>query len=162
METEGTLSPESAAAATEAFEAAGPTAQQVVREAAKAMEFDREEYGEPPVSQLVNTTYSAAEMFAEAAANTDSFDVDAFEQAVLGLDMEFGSLANGYGAKFDADLHRNQRVRVGGYQWQPDEYTDDVFHPEQNDGTLDVYGVHPEEAKFDFISIEDIPRPDYT
>ena len=44
MDTEGSLSPESADDARAAFDAVGPTAKQVVREAAKAMEFDREEY----------------------------------------------------------------------------------------------------------------------
>ncbi|MGQ4556764.1 DUF5809 family protein [Halobellus sp. GM3] len=53
METEGTLSPESLAEAREAFSAAGPTAKQVVREAAKAMEFDREEYTERVTGEVV-------------------------------------------------------------------------------------------------------------
>jgi branched-chain amino acid transport system substrate-binding protein len=119
-------------------------------------------YDELPVSQLVNTTYSSMEIFREAASSAASLNVDDFEEAVLGLDMPFGSLANGYGAKFDSDKHRNERVRVGGFQWQPDEYTDDIFHPDQNDGTLDVYAVYPDEARFDFISTADIPRPDYT
>ncbi|WP_049985130.1 DUF5809 family protein [Halobellus rufus] len=53
METEGTLSPETFAAAKAAFDAAGPTAQEVVRETAKAMEFDREEYRERVTGEVV-------------------------------------------------------------------------------------------------------------
>ena len=53
MDTEGDLSPESLADARAAFEAAGPTAKQVVREAAKAMEFDREEYRERVTGEVV-------------------------------------------------------------------------------------------------------------
>ncbi|MFB6091588.1 MAG: DUF5809 family protein [Haloquadratum sp.] len=53
MESEGTLSPSSLDEARAAFEAAGPTAQQVVREVAKAMGFDREEYTERVTSEVV-------------------------------------------------------------------------------------------------------------
>lgn len=53
MDTEGDLSPESLADARAAFEAAGPTAKQVVRETAKAMEFDREEYRERVTGEVV-------------------------------------------------------------------------------------------------------------
>ena len=53
METEGTLSPETFEEAREVFEAVGPTAQQVVREAAKGMAFDREEYRERVTSDVI-------------------------------------------------------------------------------------------------------------
>ncbi|MDS0299881.1 DUF5809 family protein [Halogeometricum sp. S1BR25-6] len=55
METEGSFAPESEEEAREAFESAGPTAQQVVREAAKAMSFDREEYRERVTGDVVET-----------------------------------------------------------------------------------------------------------
>jgi len=53
MESEGNLSPESIDDARAAFDAAGPTATQVVREAAKAMAFDREEYRERVTGEVV-------------------------------------------------------------------------------------------------------------
>jgi hypothetical protein len=55
MESQGTLAPESHEEAREAFEAAGPTAQAVVRETARAMEFGPEEYRERVTSDVVST-----------------------------------------------------------------------------------------------------------
>jgi hypothetical protein len=63
MQTEGTLAPETEADAREAFEAAGPTARQVVREAAKAMSFDREEYRTRVTGEVVETARNV--LFAE-------------------------------------------------------------------------------------------------
>lgn len=55
METEGTLAPETHEAAREAFEACGPVAQRVVRETARAMDFDPEEYRERVTGDVVST-----------------------------------------------------------------------------------------------------------
>jgi hypothetical protein len=76
METEGTLSPESIAEATEAFEDAGPTAQQVVREAAKAMEFDREEYRERVTGEVVERARNVlfADRLAVTVGTREEFD----------------------------------------------------------------------------------------
>ena len=72
----GTLAPETWAAAHERFEALGPTARSVVREVAKAMEFDREEYDDRVTSDVVETARRA--MFAEElAVRVD--DAEAFE-----------------------------------------------------------------------------------
>lgn len=68
METEGTVEPESEADAEAAFESAGPTAQSVVREVAKAMEFDREEYRERVTGDVVETARNV--LFAEQLAVT--------------------------------------------------------------------------------------------
>ena len=71
-----TLAPETWTAARERFEALGPTAQSVVREVAKAMEFDREEYDDRVTSDVVETARQA--MFAEElAVRVD--DAEAFE-----------------------------------------------------------------------------------
>ena len=76
METEGNLSPESADDARAAFDAAGPTAKQVVREAAKAMEFDREEYRErvtgPVVERARNVLF--ADRLAVTVGTREEFD----------------------------------------------------------------------------------------
>jgi len=66
MRREGTLSPDTWAAARERFEAYGLTARTVVREVARAMEFDREEYQERVTGDVVETARRA--MFAEALA----------------------------------------------------------------------------------------------
>ena len=83
METRGRLEFETVEAAREAFEAAGPTAQTVVREAAKAMGFDREEYRERVTPEVVETvrdvlvasrlrvTVGSREAFEEWRAGTD-------------------------------------------------------------------------------------------
>jgi hypothetical protein len=68
METEGSLSPESAADARAAFDAVGPTAKQVVREAAKAMEFDREEYRDRVTPAVVERARNV--LFADRLAVT--------------------------------------------------------------------------------------------
>jgi hypothetical protein len=59
MHTEGFLTPETAAAARERYETAGPAAQTVVREVATAMDFDREEYDERVTSAVVETARDA-------------------------------------------------------------------------------------------------------
>jgi len=59
MDVEGELSPETVEAAREAYEAAGPTAQVVVKEVAKAMAFDREEYRERVTGDVVETARDA-------------------------------------------------------------------------------------------------------
>ncbi|WP_049979476.1 DUF5809 family protein [Halolamina rubra] len=59
MRTEGVFSPETETEAAEAFESVGPAAQTVVRETAKAMAFDREEYDERVTGEVVETARDA-------------------------------------------------------------------------------------------------------
>ena len=59
METHGVLAPESETEARERFDAVGPAAQTVVKETAKAMEFDRDEYGERVTGEVVETARDA-------------------------------------------------------------------------------------------------------
>ncbi|GAB7012258.1 DUF5809 family protein [Halolamina salina] len=59
MRTEGVFSPQTADDAAEAFETVGPAAQTVVRETAKAMEFDREEYDRRVTGEVVETARDA-------------------------------------------------------------------------------------------------------
>jgi len=63
MHTEGTLSPETVAEASDRYEQLGSTAQVVVKAVAKSMEFDREEYGERVTGDVVETAREA--MFGE-------------------------------------------------------------------------------------------------
>lgn len=76
MRTEGSFRPESWDAARKRYESLGSTAQTVVREVAKTMEFDREEYDERVTSEVVETARQA--LFAEElVVHVD--DADAFE-----------------------------------------------------------------------------------
>lgn len=59
MHTEGTFAPETLEAARERYEALGPTAQVVVREVARAMGFDREEYRDRVTEDVVLTARDA-------------------------------------------------------------------------------------------------------
>lgn len=122
----------------------------------------RDRYDDDPVTQLPATTYSCTQMFERVAQDAASFGLDDFEEAALAVDEPIGTMANGWGLNFSEDKHRNQNVTVAGTQWQYDEFTDDLFHPESRPDTLDVYGVYPDSAKVGYTDIKDIPRPDYT
>lgn len=72
----GTFSPDSWADAERRYDDLGSTAQVVVRSVAKAMDFDREEYGRRVNGDVVETARQA--LFAETleirVADTDTFD----------------------------------------------------------------------------------------
>ncbi|MFB6131167.1 MAG: DUF5809 family protein [Salinigranum sp.] len=76
METQGTFSPETAAEAREAYESVGPAAQTVVREVARAMEFDREEYHERVTGEVVETARDAlfASLLTVTVGTREEFD----------------------------------------------------------------------------------------
>jgi len=59
VDVEGPIAPATAAAARERYEALAPAAQTVVREVAKAMSFDREEYAERVTGEVVGTARDA-------------------------------------------------------------------------------------------------------
>ncbi|MFW5903356.1 MAG: DUF5809 family protein [Halolamina sp.] len=59
MRTEGVFAPETEAETFAAFDDVGPAAQTVVREAARAMAFDREEYDERVTGAVVETARDA-------------------------------------------------------------------------------------------------------
>ncbi|QLG61223.1 DUF5809 family protein [Halorarum salinum] len=59
MDTEGSLAPETPAEAREEYGALAPAAKVAVREAARAMEFDREEYAERVTGEVVGTVRDA-------------------------------------------------------------------------------------------------------
>jgi hypothetical protein len=76
MDIEGELSPETVDQARDAHEAAGPTAQVVVKEVAKAMAFDREEYRERVTRDVVETARDAlfASRLAVRVGSREAFD----------------------------------------------------------------------------------------
>jgi hypothetical protein len=59
MDTEGQFAPETEAAARERYDALGSTAQTVVREVARAMAFDSDEYDERVTAEVVETAQEA-------------------------------------------------------------------------------------------------------
>ena len=59
METRGILAPGSERAVRERYEALGPAAQTVVKETARAIGFDREEYGERVTGEVIATARDA-------------------------------------------------------------------------------------------------------
>jgi len=68
MHTRGTVVPETETEARERYERLGPVAQTVVREVAKAMAFDRQEYGERVTAEVVERARNA--MFGSELAVT--------------------------------------------------------------------------------------------
>ena len=83
METRGVFAPTTSAEATDYYEDVGPVAQVVVRETAKAMEFDADEYDERVTPAVVETARDAAfaELLAVHLADRAEFDdwIDASE-----------------------------------------------------------------------------------
>jgi hypothetical protein len=59
MERRGLLAPEDVSAARDAYEVAGAVARTVVREVARSMSFDREEYDERVTGEVVETARDA-------------------------------------------------------------------------------------------------------
>ncbi|WP_137289448.1 DUF5809 family protein [Natronorubrum halophilum] len=76
MHTVGTFAPASAEAVRERYSDVGPAAQTVVRETAKAMEFDREEYGDRVTSEVVETARDAlfASLLEVRVGSREEFD----------------------------------------------------------------------------------------
>jgi len=76
MDTEGTIAPATAAAARERYEALGSTAQVVVKETAKAMEMDAEEYRDRVTSEVVETARDAlfASLLEVRVGSREAFD----------------------------------------------------------------------------------------
>ena len=59
MDEDGVFAPETVEEAREAYESVGPVARTVVRETAKAMDFDRSEYRDRVTSEVVETARDA-------------------------------------------------------------------------------------------------------
>ncbi|QHS16475.1 DUF5809 family protein [Halopenitus persicus] len=76
METRGLIAPETVAEARTRYEEAGPAAQVVVRETAKAMSFDAAEYDERVTGEVVETARDAlfASLLEVHVADRDAFD----------------------------------------------------------------------------------------
>jgi len=76
METAGTFLPETAREARERYERLGPAAQTAVKAAAKAMEFDAEEYDRRVTGEVVETAREAlfASMLAVRVGTREEYE----------------------------------------------------------------------------------------
>ncbi|MFC6939459.1 DUF5809 family protein [Salinirubellus sp. GCM10025818] len=99
MHTEGTFSPETLEAARERYESLGPTAQVVVREVARAMGFDREEYRDRVTEEVVLTARDA--LFAGTLAVS------------VGTREEFEA----WREEYDGEVHVVGNENVGRVAW---------------------------------------------
>ena len=92
MDTEGTFAPTSWPTVRERYEALGPVAQTVVREVAKAMAFDRDEYETRVTSSVVETARQAIfasmlEVHVGTIAEFEAFEADRpYDVRVAGSD----------------------------------------------------------------------------
>ncbi|WP_435196144.1 DUF5809 family protein [Natronomonas sp. EA1] len=78
MHVVGEFTPSSIEEARERYETLGPAAQTVVREVARAMEFDREEYGERVDADVVATARDAlfASLLAVHVGSREEFEAE--------------------------------------------------------------------------------------
>lgn len=92
MRTEGVFAPQSTEEAHEAYETAGPVAQTVVQEVARAMNFDREEYHTRVTSEVVETARDAvfASLLRVHVGDTAEFDAWSAEHSDYDV-VEIGS-----------------------------------------------------------------------
>ena len=76
METEGFFAPETIEEARDIYRGVGPAAQTVVRETARAMSFDREEYRDRVTGDVVETARDAlfASLLVVHVGDRDEFD----------------------------------------------------------------------------------------
>lgn len=109
MHTTGVLSPTTAAEARERFEAVGTTAQTTVREVAKAMDFDREEYDDRVTSEVVETAREA--VFASLLSVT------------VGTDAEFEDWCTDH-PDYDREVIGNENV--DGVVWHAAPFAETV------------------------------------
>lgn len=108
MHTDGWLLPESEDEARERYDAFGSTAQLVVREATKAMGFDRDEYDERVTSDVVETARDV--IFAEQLAVT------------VGTDAEFAEWRESH----DRDVEVIGSANVDRVAWHAPPFADAV------------------------------------
>ncbi|MFC6951849.1 DUF5809 family protein [Halorubellus litoreus] len=122
MDVEGRLSPETESAAREAYESVGPTAQLVVKEVAKAMAFDREEYRERVTGDVVETARDvlfAAELEVrvgsrdEYEAWRDEFDGEVVERGSEHVDSVAWHVAPFAGEAVAATFQKERDAAVG-------------------------------------------------
>lgn len=121
-------------------------------------------YDQPPLSGHSLANYFGTNVLLEVISSMDNpsgFTLEEMKEAALNYETEVGTSATSWGVKFDEDTMQNTRTTVTGHQWQEDVYTDDIWHPDREDGTADLYTLWPDEGRLSFAEIKNIPRPEY-
>lgn len=125
----------------------------------------QEAYGDPPLSGHSLANYFGMNVLMDVLSNLDNpqdFTLSEMKDATFSIQREIGTSATSWGVDFDEDTLQNTATTVTGHQWQEDTYTDDIWHPEREDGTADLYTLYPEEGRLSFAEVRNVPRPDYT
>jgi hypothetical protein len=108
MHTVGELRPETGESAREVYEGVGPTAQLVVKEIAKSMAFDREEYQARVDSDVVETARDvlfAAELAVHVGSRAEYED---------------------WAADFAGEIHETGSEQVGNVAWHVAPFADEA------------------------------------
>ncbi|WP_267642102.1 DUF5809 family protein [Haloarchaeobius amylolyticus] len=122
MHTVGTLTPETEAEAREAYDTVGPTAQLVVKEVARSMDFDREEYRERVDSDVVETARDvlfAAELAVHVGTREEyenwreEFDGEVFETGTENVEHVAWHAAPFAGEAVAATFQNEEDAAVG-------------------------------------------------
>jgi hypothetical protein len=122
MDIEGLFAPETAEAARERYEALGPSAQTVVKEVTRAMQFDATEYDDRVSSDVIETARDAlfASMLevrvgtrAEFEEWRESTDLDVTELGNENVDSVVWHVAPFADEAVAATFHDKRRAAVG-------------------------------------------------
>lgn len=117
MHTVGDLRPETLEEARETYRAVGPTAQLVVKEVAKSMAFDREEYSERVDSDVVETAR------------------DVLFAAELAVDVGSREEYEEWASSFGGEIHETGSEHVDNAAWHAVPFADEAvaatFHDEE-------------------------------
>jgi hypothetical protein len=122
MDIEGLFAPETAEGARERYEALGPSAQTVVKEVTRAMEFDPTEYDDRVSSAVIETARDAlfASMLEVRVGTREEFeqwrestDVDVMEVGNENVDSVVWHVAPFAEQAVAATFHEKRRAAVG-------------------------------------------------
>ncbi|WP_266074835.1 DUF5809 family protein [Haladaptatus caseinilyticus] len=124
METHGIFAPSDETEAREQYETVGPSAQTVVRESAKAMDFDREEYGERVTSDVVETARDAlfASLLKISTGTREEFEdaipdtFDVHEEGSENVENVAWHIAPAVESVIAATYHEKERAAVATLQ----------------------------------------------
>ena len=144
MRTRGPFAPTTRSEALERYEDAGPAAQTVVRETAKAMEFDADEYDERVRPEVVETARDA--IFAELLAVHVGTDAE-FDEWLSTSDYE------------EADVTRLGGEGVDNVAWHPIPFAETVIATTFQDGEDAAVGTLRRNA-FGRVYREEFYQPD--
>jgi branched-chain amino acid transport system substrate-binding protein len=101
-----------------------------------------ERYGQQPVGNSGFGGYVGLRILFDAIEAAGSTDFEAVVEAARGIEMEVGTMPNGYGVRFDETM-QNTRANAIVYQWQGDH----------------TVAVYPDVARREGAELADLARP---